>query len=177
MSFFSSTDSNRESNSWFLSGILSRSICPSRWFLSGILSGAKDLSSSKEGGGTATEGVALSREGVTLGREAVLELVINKLGSDVDVEEEVETVIVVLVTTFGAARGKEVVAVVVVVKEVVVVIEVERVAAVDVSSFVPVEPREHDLIVVGFEGTFLDSSSIDLVSPILPGSLGLAGRS
>ena len=159
MSFFSSTDSNRESNSWFLSGILSRSR-------------SKDLSSSEEGrGAEATiegvvlgregvalviegvalgrEGVALGREGVALGRDAILELV-NRLGEEVEVEEDVETVMVVLVTTLGAAKGREV-----------VVIEVDKVAfselmvgsevAVDSSSKILVRPGELALIVVGFD--------------------------
>ena len=119
------------------------------------------MSSSEEGRGAATEGVALVRD-------EVLELVISKLGGEVDVEEEVDTVIVVLVTTFGAAKGKEVV--VVVGKEVVVVvnvgkdvvevvIEVGRVAVIDSSL---VELREHELIVVGFKEA-LDSSSIAFV--------------
>ena len=157
MSFFSSTDSNSESNSWFLSGILSRSR-------------SKDLSSSEEGrGAEATiegvvlgregvalviegvalgrEGVALGREGVALGRDAILELV-NKLGEEVEVEEDVETVMVVLVTILGAAKGREV-----------VVIEVDKVAfsvlivgsEVDSSSKLLVGPGELALIVVGFD--------------------------
>ena len=83
---------------------------------------SKDLSSSDEGIGA----------GVVLGRDAVLELV-NKLGEDVEVEEEVDTVMVVLVTTFGAAKGKEV-----------NVVEVDRVA-VDSFSKLFVSPKEQGI--------------------------------
>ena len=86
---------------------------------------SKDLSSSEEGRGA----------GVALGRDAVLELV-NKLGEDVEVEEEVDTVMVVLVTTFGAAKGKEV-----------NVVEVDRVA-VDSFSILFVRPKEQGIEVV-----------------------------
>ena len=102
-----------------------------------------------EGGALGREGVALGREGVALGRDAILELV-NRLGEEVEVEEDVETVMVVLVTILGAAKGRDV-----------VVIEVDKVAfsevivgsevAVDSSSKILVGPGELALIVVGFD--------------------------
>ena len=159
MSFFSSTDSNRESNSWFLSGILSRSRSKdlssseegrgAEATIEGVVLGREGVALVIEGGALGREGVALGREGVALGRDAILELV-NRLGEEVEVEEDVETVMVVLVTILGAAKGRDV-----------VVIEVDKVAfsevivgsevAVDSSSKILVGPGELALIVVGFD--------------------------
>ena len=102
---------------------------------------SKDLSSSEEGRGA----------GVALGRDAVLELV-NKLGEDVEVEEEVDTVMVVLVTTFGAAKGKEV-----------DVVEVDRVA-VDSFSILFVRPKEQGIeVVVSFSIDFDRPRELELI--------------
>ena len=102
---------------------------------------SKDLSSSEEGRGA----------GVALGRDAVLELV-NKLGEDVEVEEEVDTVMVVLVTTFGAAKGKEV-----------NVVEVDRVA-IDSFSILFVRPKEQGIeVVVSFSIDFDRPRELELI--------------
>ena len=103
---------------------------------------SKDLSSSEEGRGA----------GVVLVRDAILELV-NKLGEDVEVEEEVDTVMVVLVTTFGAAKGKEV-----------NVVEVDRVA-VDSFAILFVRPKEQGIaVVVSFSLDFNRNRELELIA-------------